>query len=799
VDPNTGPSQTSYDAFDLPISATRSNGDVSQFKYDTLGRLVERLDADGKQIIEYGTTGVANGQITRATTRDVLGATTSQIHYDYWPAGMGGPSGKPRTVTRTMGGKTFATRFDYDQWGRLMKVNYPGINGVGFAVSNTYDPHGHLIEVKDTASATTYWKLRSADEGYRIGHEEYGNNTETRWSYQPKSGRVSNVVTSSQVNGTTVYKQKLALAYDARGEVLSRTDDIDNTRSRRYEHDLLGRLTRVLRQHGTGASTELDSITYNGIGNITARSSVGIYAYNAGTPNAVSAAGASTYAYDVLGNQVTRIGPAVSGGRQQITYSAFGMPTRITTGVAPQQSVQSITYDANHQRAYTSSSAGEKIWHVAELYELRETPGVGLEHSYRVYGPGRVVAEIATRQAGPGTPIQSTTTRYVHPDVSGSPDLITDQTGAVIARPLFDPFGKSVGSPPNVVTGFTGHRQTELGLIDMRGRYYDPTLGRFLTPDPVTGDSSASQALNRYSYVLNRPLALTDPTGWNPELCISNGGSGQCGDTQLEPDDLRLEEVVPEADPSPQGRADPEAAGVTTTNFTSGVAGAQPWQLWVGNQLHRRIQAMYSREHAGDVIYTDRSIARIVRENVAGRSHLRATTSELRKRPDIYNATLNHLYEIKSAAQLPMAGPTALLYAAIMTKFGLVPQLGPSSDPGTQGGLVLNGRAFAFWSPHDGVIIYVDVTPPRPPAPVFFRYTTRAELAALRSYINGTFEPGGYEPIVADSPAPARSGKRWLGIFPAIGYVGFKILKTGVLTALLGPPGTAIGLSPVGG
>ena len=50
----------------------------------------------------------------------------------------------------------------------------------------------------------------------------------------------------------------------------------------------------------------------------------------------------------------------------------------------------------------------------------------------------------------------------------------------------------------------------------MNARLYDPVLGRFLSPDPYVSDSFFSQSYNRYSYVGNRPLFYTDPSGMNP-------------------------------------------------------------------------------------------------------------------------------------------------------------------------------------------------------------------------------------------------------------------------------------------
>ncbi len=49
----------------------------------------------------------------------------------------------------------------------------------------------------------------------------------------------------------------------------------------------------------------------------------------------------------------------------------------------------------------------------------------------------------------------------------------------------------------------------------MNGRIYDPELGRMLSPDPVVQVPEFSQNFNRYSYVLNNPLNMTDPTGFS--------------------------------------------------------------------------------------------------------------------------------------------------------------------------------------------------------------------------------------------------------------------------------------------
>jgi hypothetical protein len=51
----------------------------------------------------------------------------------------------------------------------------------------------------------------------------------------------------------------------------------------------------------------------------------------------------------------------------------------------------------------------------------------------------------------------------------------------------------------------------------MNGRVYDPTLGRFVSPDLLIPNPENTQSYNRYSYVYNNPLSFTDPSGYSPK------------------------------------------------------------------------------------------------------------------------------------------------------------------------------------------------------------------------------------------------------------------------------------------
>ncbi|WP_437301960.1 RHS repeat domain-containing protein [Sorangium sp. So ce388] len=208
-------------------------------------------------------------------------------------------------------------------------------------------------------------------------------------------------------------------------------------------------------------------------------------------------------------------------------YTAFDLPR----WVEKEGKGWEFLYDAFGTRVKKTQD-GEETIYVGGVYERREDAS-GTRHVFRVASPEGEVAQVVF--AGPG----DERTLYVHSDPLGSVGLVTDDAGDEVERLHYEPFGRRIDaegealgaskSEKNEVRhGFTGHRHDEeLGLIDMHGRLYSPSLRRFLTPDPFVTAPLWGESYNRYSYVMNDPVNLVDPTGWVwKRVKCDNGGEG---------------------------------------------------------------------------------------------------------------------------------------------------------------------------------------------------------------------------------------------------------------------------------
>jgi RHS repeat-associated protein len=108
------------------------------------------------------------------------------------------------------------------------------------------------------------------------------------------------------------------------------------------------------------------------------------------------------------------------------------------------------------------------------------------------------------------------TITFIHTDHLGSPIMATNEDGSVKWREDYQPFGKQLtNQDTDNNVGFTGHLDDKsLGLSYMQARWYNPTVGRFMSPDPVMyANTNPIMSFNRYLYVNNNPYKYNDPDG----------------------------------------------------------------------------------------------------------------------------------------------------------------------------------------------------------------------------------------------------------------------------------------------
>ena len=119
----------------------------------------------------------------------------------------------------------------------------------------------------------------------------------------------------------------------------------------------------------------------------------------------------------------------------------------------------------------------------------------------------------------------------MHNDPLGTPQALTDESGTVVWKADYDPFGKATvnedpdgdGNRVTLSIRFPGqYYDQETGLHYNYFRYYDPSIGRYLTSDPI----GLVGGINTYVYTLNNPLYWIDPTGLDVTINLYPGAGG---------------------------------------------------------------------------------------------------------------------------------------------------------------------------------------------------------------------------------------------------------------------------------
>ena len=167
-------------------------------------------------------------------------------------------------------------------------------------------------------------------------------------------------------------------------------------------------------------------------------------------------------------------------------------------------------YDANGRRVMAwrppagTAAATLTLSHYSQAGQVLYQESLGQPNSTHIYLGTSLLATVQ----GDGA------IRYQHTDALGSPVAVTNEAGQVVERHDYEPYGAIIGKPTYSGIGFTGHVMDGVtGLTYMQQRYYDQTLGLFLSVDPVTADPKSGANFNRFKYANNNPYLYVDPDG----------------------------------------------------------------------------------------------------------------------------------------------------------------------------------------------------------------------------------------------------------------------------------------------
>lgn len=536
---DSGGNQTSmeYDILGRRTSLNDPDMGLQTTKYNGLGNLVEQQDASGA-VIHYSYD--YEGRITEVSTKTTP-TSTAQVSTFTWDTADNAPGllaettssdgvriqyaydslARPVNRTWTINGQSFQMDQSYDQLGRVSTLSYPRMpDGSRLSVGLQYDSFGNVSSIQDPMGASVGWTADSWTALGQLETESFQNNIKTSRQFD-ELGQLRGIDTKL---GTSS-RQTMAYDYSPNGNVILRQDLLGGT-NEDFGYDSLNRLSSwTIRDAGGSKPTEYQ---YDDLGNLT-----GINAnytggtstslqYSGGHPHAVTQSTWGSYLYDANGNQV-------SAPARTVTYTPFNLPQRIASA----STGKNYRYDSFNTRTVALGDNGDEILSLGGLYERRTLSGER-SHVFLIQNDGRQLAQVIWKEQG--FPKQKT--YYFHGDSLGSVTLVTDNqtSGAVFALQKYSPLGEerspySISQPQNwlpseVRVAFTAQeKEDEFGLINMRGRMYEPRLGRFLSPDPLVMDPLLGQAYNRYSYVLNNPLRFTDPSGFSPELSDSWDGN----------------------------------------------------------------------------------------------------------------------------------------------------------------------------------------------------------------------------------------------------------------------------------
>ena len=513
TDPRNGTTGYQYDAVGNLVKITSARTPFStSFAYDDANRLIQVTDALGQRTA-YTYDRVGNRasmtdrkNITSTYTYDSVNRLTQVsaggivVSYTY----------DANSNRLTMTDSTGTTNYAYDSLDRLTSTRYPDVKSVQFvydkagnrtsltypggtaSLTYAYDAANRLSQI---TQGTLQWTFTYDSAGNRIRLTQ-PNGTQTVYTYLTNNWLSS---VAHQNPGGSPF-ETISYTYDANGNRASQTD---SSGSSTYSYDVLNRLIQAV-YPGTYGTW---SWTYDAVGNRTqqvAPAGTTIYAYDGN--NRLTQASGVIYTYDANGNLI-----GTSAG-QSFTYDSFNRMTQAvgTGGTA------TYAYNGDGLKVQRIGPDGTTRYYHDGFRPIWETDGAGVMTAQL----DRDIFGNLLSRADPGS------RRYYHTDGLGSTVVLTDETGGAAASMLYDAWGnvRTSGGTGHGKYRFTGAElDMASGLYHMGARFYDPSIGRWLSEDPVQ-NSFEPMSLNFYAYAANNPSTHVDPDGKQivlaPEIVI---------------------------------------------------------------------------------------------------------------------------------------------------------------------------------------------------------------------------------------------------------------------------------------
>jgi RHS repeat-associated protein len=207
----------------------------------------------------------------------------------------------------------------------------------------------------------------------------------------------------------------------------------------------------------------------------------------------------TAYTYDNNGNTLSRVSAT---DRVFYLWDAQNRLTAVDTNGDGTIDVEN-SYDPNGIRTSQISNGQETRF----LIDAETNPQVLLE-----YRPGGLLVSSYVYGNGLLSQQRGADVSYYHADALSSTLALTNASGQILNRYVYDAFGKVLqqsGNTPNSYLFAGQQRDFTVGLDYMRARYFDSNTGRFTAADPLRGYNSDPL----YVYAMNNPVNWTDPSG----------------------------------------------------------------------------------------------------------------------------------------------------------------------------------------------------------------------------------------------------------------------------------------------